>query len=952
MSLLTIYQAQYYAYELTRKFSSSNSEKLNLALFDAQVELNPHQIEAALFALHSPLSKGAILADEVGLGKTIEAGILLSQFWAEKKQRLLIICPANLRKQWEQELFDKFFLESHIVETKNIKSNKSIVSFDTSKIIICSYEFSRIYADSIQLQKWDLVIIDEAHRLRNVYKASNKLGNTLKNALKDTKKILLTATPLQNNLLELYGLVSIIDEKIFGDERSFKSKFIPLNENEEILRERLKPIAIRNLRHQVQEYVKYTNRIPLTIKFEPTEEEQLLYNYISTYLQQDQIYALPKRYRNFITLVIRKLLASSSFALAPTISSLITKLEYILINNNSIDIAQEILDDYELYDEYQEYEDENNNETSNIENNESLNDKDIALIQKEINDLKEYYNLAISIETNAKGNKLLTALEQGFLKLNNKAEKKAIIFTESRRTQEYLFQLLNTHYPNKVITFNGSNNDELCIKIYNDWFEKHKYTNYMSNSKTADIRAALVEYFRDDATIMIATEAAAEGINLQFCSLIINYDLPWNPQRIEQRIGRCHRYGQKYDVVVVNFINQNNAADIRIFELLEQKFNLFNGVFGASDEILGSIENGLDFEKNISKIYDQCRTIEEINQAFDKLQDDAFEKINNKMIAARKALFSNFDEDVASKLKQRLTESKEYLNKYQEWLWEITKFQLKDTALFDDAYYTFELKKQPFINNNYPLYEKYALGKNTVQPHIYRIQNPLAQQVLSNIKDQKLSYAHLTFSIQGINNTLEPFRNSNGWLSLISISIQSLEESEYIIPFGATNDNKILLSEEAQKLLCLPATIQNNKNIHCINIDSNFIKIQEENEIKRIQKLVNHESSEYFKERKEQIYNWSNDKIRSAEIAVEEIRKQLKQLKREAHSKSEGITEMLKYEKEINNLESKLQQEKQEYSNIEDTIMHERKRLIEEIEKKISDKITTTAIFTITWNLV
>src|ERR1035438_2296567 len=155
------------------------------------------------------------------------------------------------------------------------------------------------------------------------------------------------------------------------------------------------------------------------------------------------------------------------------------------------------------------------------------------------------------------------------------------------------------------------------------------------------MRSALVDYFRDEGRIMIATEAGAEGINLQFCSLVVNYDLPWNPQRIEQRIGRCHRYGQKYDVVVVNFINRRNAADQRVFELLAQKFKLFNGVFGASDEVLGALESGVDFEKRIHQIYQSCRTTNEINAAFDKLQEDLDRDIQSTMKDTRSKLLEH-----------------------------------------------------------------------------------------------------------------------------------------------------------------------------------------------------------------------------------------------------------------------------------------------------------------------
>src|SRR3989344_1069588 len=196
------------------------------------------------------------------------------------------------------------------------------------------------------------------------------------------------------------------------------------------------------------------------------------------------------------------------------------------------------------------------------------------------------------------------------------------------------------------------------------------------------MRAAIVDHFKNEAEIMIATEAGAEGINLQFCSLVINYDLPWNPQRIEQRIGRCHRYGQKYDVVVINFVNRKNAADQRVYELLDQKFNLFKGVFGASDEVLGSIESGVDFEKRIAAIYQTCRTEEEINSAFDTLQTEMDESIQEGMRGAKEKLLENFDADVHEKLKINLRESKAYLETYEKWLWDISQYFLGDKAVY------------------------------------------------------------------------------------------------------------------------------------------------------------------------------------------------------------------------------------------------------------------------------
>jgi hypothetical protein len=231
--LLTPLQSQYYAWLLTRRMAGDTVESLGPTLVDSQVDLNPHQVEAALFACRNPLSKGVILADEVGLGKTIEAGLVISQRWAERKRKILIIVPANLRKQWHQELQDKFNLVATVLEAKsyNALRKEGVTNpFNQPGPIICSYQFVRSKADEVGRIQWDLAVIDEAHRLRNVYKPGNVIARTIKDALEHVEhKVFLTATPLQNSLLELYGLVSMIDDRVFGDLESFRSQFSQLN---------------------------------------------------------------------------------------------------------------------------------------------------------------------------------------------------------------------------------------------------------------------------------------------------------------------------------------------------------------------------------------------------------------------------------------------------------------------------------------------------------------------------------------------------------------------------------------------------------------------------------------------------------------------------------------------------------------------------------------------------
>jgi SNF2 family DNA or RNA helicase len=261
--VITQYQSQYYSWLLTRRMAGDTVESFAPTLVDSQVDLNPHQVEAALFACKNPLSKGVILADEVGLGKTIEAGLVISQRWAERKRKILIIVPANLRKQWHQELQDKFNLQGTILESKSyntLKKEGTPNPFSVAGPIIASYQFIKAKAADVKNIDWDLVVMDEAHRLRNVYKSGNVIAKTIHNALAHVNhKVLLTATPLQNSLLELYGLVSMIDDRVFGDLESFRTQFSQVNRDQvfDALKSRIAPFCKRTLRRQVTQYVPY-----------------------------------------------------------------------------------------------------------------------------------------------------------------------------------------------------------------------------------------------------------------------------------------------------------------------------------------------------------------------------------------------------------------------------------------------------------------------------------------------------------------------------------------------------------------------------------------------------------------------------------------------------------------------------------------------------------------------
>lgn len=949
---LTHHQAKYLAYELTRRWSSDSVGKLAAAVAGAQVDLNPHQVDAALFAFNSPFSHGALLADEVGLGKTIEAGILLSQRWAERKRQILIITPSNLRKQWHQELAEKFFLPATILEARSY--NQAVKAGSTNpfqpdepNLVICSYHFAKNKADDIVATPWDLVVIDEAHRLRNVYKTSNVIANTLKNALAGSPKVLLTATPLQNSLLELYGLVSFIDEHAFGDLKSFRQQFANLSQSDtfDALKARLAPLCHRTLRRQVTQYVPYTARHALVEEFTPGESEVQLYQLVSDYLGRDDLFALPPAQRSLMTLVLRKLLASSTFAIAGALQTMARRLSRDLAEQENRPLADELDGDYEALDETAE-------EWSDDEGNEPLSEADREALAAEIAELTSFSDLAVSITNNAKGEALLRALRVAFDKTSElKAAEKAIIFTESRRTQDYLLQLLSeSAWSEGIVLFNGSNNDERSKEIYQAWKIRHEGSDRVTGSRTADMRSALVDYFRDEGRIMIATEAGAEGINLQFCSLVINYDLPWNPQRVEQRIGRCHRYGQKHDVVVVNFLNKKNAADQRVYQLLAEKFHLFEGVFGASDEVLGSIESGVDFEKRISSIYQQCRQPEQIKEAFDTLQLELSFEINEAMTTTRKKLLEHFDDEVREKLKIRDEESNVVLGQFERQLIRLTQHELNGHAEFQGEG-SFQLLTAPFseIAEKTPV-GLYELPRRSGQAHLYRIGHPLADAVIRTAKERELDAVEISFDYEaheGNVTILKPLIGQSGWLTVSRFTVDSLDQTEDYLILAAQSDTGTVLDEEtARRLLSLPG-----EKVRDLTEKAPAV-LQELTlrEQARISRVISERNAQFFEAEATKLDNWSEDLKVGLEREIKDIDRQIKDARRAA-SIALTLEEKLAGQKAIKALETHRKERRRNLFDAQDDIDSNRERLIEKIEGKLQSESFSKELFTIRWNL-
>ena len=758
-------------------------------------------------------------------------------------------------------------------------------------------------------------------------------------------------------MLELYGLSTIINDHIFGDIGAFRAQYMN-GSNAELaeLKERLSTFVHRTLRSQVLEYIQYTERVPITFPFKPTDDEQALYKGVSDFLLREDTYAIPNNQKVLTTLIIRKLLASSSHALAGTLQTIKVRLERLLEEEYTYaeqdDWLEELIETDEMESDLLEEEAE-----SDFQEQVETSDMNIDFekLKREISEINKLLNWARSIKIDSKSRALIKALNTGFSEMTKMgANNKALIFTESRRTQQYLKDFLEANgYVGKIVLFNGSNSDEESKLIYNRWLEKHEGTDKVSGSKTSDKRAAIVEYFRDEAEIMIATESAAEGINLQFCSLVINYDLPWNPQRIEQRIGRCHRYGQLHDVVVINFLNERNEADQRVYTLLQEKFNLFTGVLGASDDVLGNIESGVDFEKRILSIYQRCRTSEDIAQAFKELQEEMEEQIQSKMNDTRQAILEHFDADVHSRLKINLEDTKHQLDLVSRMFWSLTKVILDDRADFNDDDLSFDLIREPTeVNVNKGQYELISKSRRESEKNLYRLSHPLGEYVINTAKKLSTPPKEIVFDISNHPvkiSVIESLKGQSGYLNLTKLTIDSYEKEEYLLFNGLTDDKKYIDQEICEKLF------------HCMGIETdieqwseNIQHTLEKDTERHIQATISQSlesNNKYFHEERERLERWADDLILTSEKELQDTKTKLKEAKRQARM-AKTTEEQHQIQKQIKNLERAQRKQRQRIFEVEDEIMDRRDDLIDELESKMVQKTERENLFTIRWKVI
>lgn len=937
LGILTAYHAKYYALDLAKRGRVGEVDAVGTALFDAQVDLNPHQIEAALVGIEASAERGRILADEVGLGKTIEAALVLSQRWAERKRRLLVIAPASLRKQWAQELEEKFGLPSVVVDARNPEGNP----FDAKAVVIVSYQYAARRTGPLTAVPWDLIVVDEAHRLRNAWRSDSRLGKPLLAAIQHAPKLLLTATPLQNSLMELYGIVSLVDDMAFGDPAAFKSAFMKGTPDYEALRQRIQPTVHRTLRKSVLPYIQYTARRSMTWRFISSPAERELYEAVTDFLARDELISLPLQQRALITMVLRKLLASSTTAIVGGLTKIRDRLE------NSKDLESDTEDDFadEAWDE------------DWVDDLTDTQDTDAGSAQPwsvtaEVAELDRLLAMARAIDVDRRAIALVEALGSGFTEMRKLgAAEKAVVFTESRRTQAWLKTFLEGHgYAGRIACFNGSNSDPESRAILDAWERRHPGSKATA-SRASNVRAAIVDHFRDEATLLIATEAGAEGLNLQFASLVVNYDLPWNPQRIEQRIGRCHRYGQRFDVVVINFLDQLNRADERVLELLTDKCQLFDGVFGASDEVLGAVESGVGLEMKIHRIFRTCRSPEAIEVAFAELRSEMDDVIKRREASARQALLDHFDAEVHDKLKLRLDEARVRLDRIGRQFWALTRWALSDVADFPPDAYRFDLRHAPAPTIRTGRYELVSRDSQDVaEAFVYRLSHPLGEHVLHAGLVTSTPTKRVVFNVSSHPlkvSVVEALKGQSGWLTLERMRVTGLNEEEHLLLSGFVDAGRDLDIETLDRLLSVSG--------HVADADEATWPAERlDAAANRLRGAVLAQAAERnqsdFHEARERLERWSDDQIRGAEANISEIRRELRSLERRARQ-AETLEEQREIQRQITDVEARQRRARTRVFSIEDEVRDKRRQLMDELDRRVAQYSTFETIYRIAWTV-
>ncbi len=825
-------QRLYLAEQLVRLRRADEQQRYAAAQRQGRIDPNPHQIDAVIFALKRFPEGGCILADEVGLGKTIEAGLVVAQLRSEGAAlRVLLVVPKPLLGQWQDELYRLFGIQA-------VEGNFEPGGFSGPEVFLVGREVAGSERGSEFLREadpFDLCIIDEAHEVfANIYRRFDKEGDyrsdspeariadRVRSFLRNTPVLLLTATPIQNNLTELWGLIQYVEPTgtLLGNLRTFRDVFCDGDDRtlvrgqDDELRRRIETVVQRTLRRQAQDFLDrpFVARHAQIFEYSMTAREKLLYDQVTAYLLEPQLFAFRGNQRRLLLIGFHRLMGSSIAALTASLRKVAARLERMLAGHTP-DQGDTLLDDLE---------------DDEIRIEPDAGEKaaiDLKLVEKELERVRSFISLAETLRRDSKADKLLDVMR--VIAERPADRQRAVIFTESLVTQSYLQDLLLDRgglLPEDITLFRGTNDSPRAAQALKRWQEEigDSLPAHQRPSRSVAMRLALVHEFKTRSRIFISTEAGAKGLNLQFCDTIVNYDLPWNPQRIEQRIGRCHRYGQERDVTVINFLAEDNEAQKLTFEILSRKLDLFGKVLDASDVVLhepstdtpetlaGAV--GSDFEGRLRRIYERARTVGEIEAELRRLREEMEEERKRfEETWARTAglIETRFDQRVKQTFRRLQVELPPGLARLDEEMDRlITGYLLAldvpHQRIAVNGNIRFELKASERLPDGWREGGIVAIGeaRNLEDADALHLGHPLVQAAVSEARDSTQTQSPVAWTLdKTAPRELLARREKRGRLLLIRIRYEGFERVDRLIPIALIEGDVSPMSNESANWL-------------------------------------------------------------------------------------------------------------------------------------------------------
>jgi superfamily II DNA or RNA helicase len=803
---------------------STEGRRYASAQRSGRIDANPHQVDAVIFALGRVREGGCILADEVGLGKTIEAGLVMAQLRAEGAERILLLAPKALLGQWRDELFTLFGIS--VIELGAGAGGDDALRgagvFLVGRDLLGSERgLERLLASG----PFDLCVVDEAHEVfAGIYRRFDRSGHYLDDSpharlagrLKSllggrTPVLLLTATPLQNSLAELWGLVQYVDKSgtLLGDLPTFRQLFCSDDDRmlasgqEHDLQRRMQVVIRRTLRRQAQEFMKtpFVGRRARLFEYDMTAEERALYDDVTRYLLTPGLAAFRGKHRRLLVIGFHRRMASSHRALGASLAKVADRLRRML----SGDAADAELDFYADLEEADELGPSDSEEGPAPE---------AERVQAELALVESFVARLEALATDSKALALLDAVRVASeASARGEGSGKLVIFTESLATQDYLRELLlgsGLVGDEEITLFRGQNSSPRAASALARWDEEVGQNLGKRGRPSRDVamRLALVHEFRQRSRVLIATEAGAKGLNLQFCDTVINYDLPWNPQRIEQRIGRCHRYGQVRDVTVINFLARDNAAQRLTFEILSRKLELFGAVLDASDQVLHEPDRrtsgralaalSADFASELRRIYQSARSVEQIEQELERLgesldasrtQVEAMHERTAGIIASR------FDEAVRQAFRQIAEELPIHLGELDRDLERLVCDYLES----EDVRYRrrvtegaawLEIAPSDRLPEPFQSGGVVALGSGAGRGEPLAVNHPLVQRAAEAAREGTREPFRVRIGRGDRSAEIESLRGSRGRLRVMKLRYPGFEPVDRLVPVVVLEDGK------------------------------------------------------------------------------------------------------------------------------------------------------------------